>query len=322
MNTTKIQPTPSCDISVHPVQDNSFLLTITVHPYPVPPVVMVDGVAYVRQGASTRRATEADLLRLRERRPERNQPFDIRPIAAAALDDLALHNLKEDYHAERLSDMNEETFPDLAQWLTQRQLGRSVNCVWRPNPAAMLLYGLLPQTWLPGAKIEFVRYAGDDVESNIIVRRSISGTLLDQMEALWAQLSAQLVAVPDHAGNHGMVERYVEQYPLEALKELARNLVQHRQYEGTNAPGRVEWFPLRIEFSNPGGPFGRASEGEFGEHTDYRNPTLTAELVKLGYVQQLGRGIRKVRLLLERNGNPPLELKKDGFTRLIVRAPI
>ena len=44
-----------------------------------------------------------------------------------------------------------------------------------------------------------------------------------------------------------------------------------------------------------------------------------AGLVEMGYVQQLGRGIRRVRLQLERNGNPPLEVEKDGFTRLIVR---
>jgi predicted HTH transcriptional regulator len=47
---------------------------------------------------------------------------------------------------------------------------------------------------------------------------------------------------------------------------------------------------------------------------------VTAGLVELGYVQQLGRGLRRTRLLLERNGNPPLEVEKDGFTRLILRA--
>jgi ATP-dependent DNA helicase RecG len=108
--------------------------------------------------------------------------------------------------------------------------------------------------------------------------------------------------------------------PWRRCKELARNLVQHRLYEGTHAPGRIEWFSTHIELSNPGCPFGRASEGEFGEHSDYRNPVVTAGLVDMGYVQQLGRGVRRVRLLLERNGNPPLEIEKDGFTRLILRA--
>jgi ATP-dependent DNA helicase RecG len=133
-------------------------------------------------------------------------------------------------------------------------------------------------------------------------------------------LSAHLERVPARTGPPDDIrEGYVPQYPLEALKELVRNLVQHRLYEGTHAPGRIEWYTDRIEFSNPGGPYGRASEGELGEHTDYRNPVVTAELVELGYVEQLGRGIRRVRLQLERNGNPPLAAEVDGFTRVIVR---
>jgi len=38
-----------------------------------------------------------------------------------------------------------------------------------------------------------------------------------------------------------------------------------------------------------------------------------------GYVERLGRGIRRARLQLERNGNPPLQVETDGFTRVVVR---
>jgi hypothetical protein len=36
------------------------------------------------------------------------------------------------------------------------------------------------------------------------------------------------------------------------------------------------------------------------------------------HVEQLGRGIRRVRKLLAANGNPPLDVEVDGFTRLTV----
>lgn len=96
-------------------------------------------------------------------------------------------------------------------------------------------------------------------------------------------------------------------------------MLQHRQYDATHAPARIEWYQDRIELSNPGAPFGRASAGEFGAESDYRNPNLTRHLVELGYVQKLGRGVRLVRRQLERNGNPPLAVEVDGFTRVIVR---
>jgi ATP-dependent DNA helicase RecG len=239
-------------------------------------------------------------------------------MADAGIEDLDTRRLQDLYDASRLGD--EETFPPFEQWLTQRQMGRSIGAHWRPNPAAILLHGLSPQSRFPGAKIELVRYKGTDADSEVATRKTITGTLADQLDGVWAQLSAHLESAPVHLDPAIAIrETYLPLYPLDALKELARNLVQHRLYEGTHAPGRVEWYVDRIEFSNPGGPYGRASEGELGEHTDYRNPIITAGLVELGYVEQLGRGIRRARLQLERNGNPPLEVQVDGFTRVVVR---
>lgn len=100
---------------------------------------------------------------------------------------------------------------------------------------------------------------------------------------------------------------------------MGRNLVQHRLYEGTNAPARVSWFSNRIIFNNPGRPFGQAMEGAFGDHSDYRNPTITRLLAELGFVERLGRGIRLANKLLAANGNPALEVETNGYPSVIVR---
>jgi ATP-dependent DNA helicase RecG len=238
-------------------------------------------------------------------------------LAAAARGDLRLAALRAEWEAEREADEDPETFPNLDAWLTQRQLGAPVAGDWKPNAAAVLVFGDSPQDLLPGAFVELVRYAGDDVEADVAERKTITGNLPDQLETLWIQLKAHNAEIP--SGTGGMREAFAPAYPDDALKELARNMIQHRLYEGTNAPSRVEWYDRRIEFSNPGGPYGRATEGQFGEHSDYRNPLITSKLAELGYVQRLGRGVRRVRLLLERNGNPPLEVETDGYTRVIVR---
>jgi ATP-dependent DNA helicase RecG len=202
-------------------------------------------------------------------------------------------------------------------WVTQLELGRPVQDVWTPYAGAILLHGQTPQGLVPGAVVEMVRYGGVEVSGPVVWRRTITGTLPDQLDTLWAQISAHVAEVPTR--KEGIATPYVPEYPPDALKELARNMVQHRLYEGTNAPGRVEWFDDRIVFSNPGHPFGRASEGDFGAHADYRNPTVTRGLVALGYVERLGRGVRLVRTLLQRNGNPDLEVEVDGFTTVTVR---
>jgi ATP-dependent DNA helicase RecG len=316
LTSTRILPTPTFVVE-RVARGERVLWVLRIEPYPVPPVVSVDGTPWVRKGSTTRRATEADLLRLRERRPENLQPFDTRPLHGASLSDLRLPTLRPQYEAAREDDGSPDTFPSFERWLVQRELGREVNTRFVPLVAAVLLHGLSPQSFLPGAIVEMVRYAGLDVTAPVAWRRTVTGSLPDQLETLWAQLSAHLAEVS--AGAAGMINGYAPEYPLDALRELARNLVQHRLYEGTNAPARVEWYDDRIVFTNPGGPFGRATEGEFGEHADYRNPAVTRGLAGLGYVERLGRGIRLVRSLLTRNGNPPLEHATDGYLTVTVR---
>lgn len=315
---TSIMPQLTFDLAAR-VREGRHLLVLTIFPAAVPPIVEVRQVAYVRKGTTTSRANAADLARLRERRPEHLLPFDARPYRVADGSDLHLAALDEDYRQMLEIDEAPESFPDREHWLANvRQLGQVIDDVFRPTPAALLVYGPNPQTYFPEAVIEFAVYGGTDVISPVIERKTISGSLPNQLDVLWGLLEARVVDIP--AGVSGVRTTYTPNYLLEVLKELARNMVQHRSYEGTHAPARVEWYADRIEFSNPGGPFGAASEGLLGEHSAYRNPSITRELVALGYVERLGRGLRRARLLSERNGYPPPEFETDGFTRAIVRA--
>jgi ATP-dependent DNA helicase RecG len=318
LRSTRILPHPSCDVEAAELEGRK-LMVIRVAPSDVPPIVKVDGVAWVRIGTSTHRATDADLARLNERRPESRIPFDLRSCGVASLDDLDLALLRIEHAAARDDAGDPETFPPLEAWLAQRDLARSTPDGWRPTFAGLLCYGLSPQQQVPGAVIEFVRYSGRELDDPVASRKTAAGRLRDQLEAVWAQLTANLASIPAPVPAEGIRTPYVHEYPLEALRELARNIVQHRLYEATNAPARVSWFDDRIVFSNPGGPFGQAGQGEFGEHSDYRNPTVTRLLVEQGYVEKLGRGIAIVRRQLQANGNPPLEIEVDGFTTVVVR---
>ena len=313
ISSVRLLPTPSFHVEIVEEAGRP-LLVVVISPYPVPPPVQVEGTTWIRRGTVTERAREADLQRLRERRPENQRPFDYRLIQTASIEDLNLSYLRATYFGTRDADSDPESFPAIELWLTRKDLGRSAGDRWRPNATGILLFGLNPQSALPGATVEFVRYDGRDFESPVSFRKTISGNVIDQLETVWVQLNAHLVSTPDPA--EGIRSPFKPEYPLDALRELARNMVQHRLYESTNAPGRIEWFDDRIVFSNPGGPFGQASQGEFGDHADYRNPTLTRWLVELGYVEQLGRGIRLAQRQLLENGNPPLELETNGFTRV------
>src|SRR3954452_19272610 len=79
LSSTRLLPTPTYSMEVF-ARDGRNLLVVRIDPYPVPPVVTVDGTAWIRRGTITERAREADLIRLRERRPENRQPFDYRLV--------------------------------------------------------------------------------------------------------------------------------------------------------------------------------------------------------------------------------------------------
>jgi ATP-dependent DNA helicase RecG len=114
-------------------------------------------------------------------------------------------------------------------------------------------------------------------------------------------------------------------YPEEALRQLIRNALMHRAYEGTNAPTRVTWFDDRLEIQNPGGPYGIVTRANFGtpHAADYRNPTLAGWLKMLHYVERFGVGIAIARQRLAENGNPaPVFTPEDSHTLVTVyRSP-
>jgi ATP-dependent DNA helicase RecG len=99
--------------------------------------------------------------------------------------------------------------------------------------------------------------------------------------------------------------------------------VMHRNYEGTSAPVRVNWFEDRVEIQNPGGLYGQVTPESFGKVTDYRNPVLAEALRALGYVEKFGAGISRARAVLARNRNPPPEFTFDpSYFQVTVRARV
>lgn len=91
-------------------------------------------------------------------------------------------------------------------------------------------------------------------------------------------------------------------YPYEAIRELAMNLIMHRTYE-TNAPARFYEYSDRIEMDNPGGLYGKVQPENFPHVNDYRNPVIAEAMKVLGYVNRFNRGISMVQEQLEANKN-------------------
>lgn len=273
------------------------LAVVTVWPCDTPPV-RFKGRIHVRWGPRRGLASAQDERILNERRRHRDRPFDVQPLPDATLDDLDRLRFEQEYLpsvvARDVLAANERSHEQ--QLAATKMIAGEADA--RPTVLGVLVVGKSPADWLPGAYTQFLRLAGDDLTAPILDEEAIFGTITDQIRRLEEKLETHNLRGVQFADLDR--ESRVEEYSLDALRQLVRNAFMHRSFEATNAPVRVYWFDDRIEIHNPGGPFGSVTPENFGQPgvTDYRNPNLAEALRALGFVQRFGAGIAIARKAL------------------------
>jgi ATP-dependent DNA helicase RecG len=298
---------PPPQISIMTVSiEGKIVIVVRVRQSSSPPV-RLKGVVWVRIGTTTTRATPDDEHRLLEQRRARNLPFDARGIEGATAADLDFLQFQQEYIPQAISpEIIAENGRSIDQQLASLKLTDQNGT---PTPTGLLTIGRNPGEWLSGAYVQFRRVAGKDIVDDTSDQAELRGTLSQVIRETEARLRVH------NSTSLTINECRHEQralYPMQALEQILRNAVMHRDYAMT-APVRVTWFDDRIQIDNPGGPFGM-SPTDFGKpgFTGYRNPNVAEAMKTLGFAERFGAGIQIARALLERNGHPNLELKTEG----------
>ena len=279
------------------------VVVMEVTPSDSPPV-RLKGVVWVRVGTTTQRASPQDERILSERSVAGAKTFDQRPCVGASLCDLLVEVFHNEYLSRAvagdvLAANNRNAEEQLAS-LRFFDIRRGV-----PTNAGILLFGMDPLEFLPGAYLQFVRYDGPDPTAAVQQEKAVTGSLVTQLQVL-----DNLIPIQIHTGrvpDRGLRRASRPDYPLDAVRELVLNGVMHRVYEGTNSPTRINWFSDRIEIVSPGGLFGQVTAMNYQRVNDYRNPTLAEAMKVLGYVEKYGTGIARAQAALAANGNPPAQ---------------
>jgi len=266
------------------------------------PPVRFRGRTWVRVGPTLRSATQEEETRLSEKRRWKNLPYDHTPVTSASIADLDLDLFRNIYLLGAIDpEILRQNQRSVEQQLTSLRLLTGEGL---PSVAGLLAIGKDVRQWLPGAYIQFVRFAGKELTDPVKDQKEINGPmptlmrLLDETLAIHIETSSTIIGQSTESKH--------PDYPIDALRQLTRNAVMHRIYEATNAPVRIYWFNDRIEILSPGGPYGIVTKENFGQPdvTDYRNP-LVAEVLKiLGYVQHFGIGIALAKQQLKQNNSP------------------
>jgi len=299
----QIIPLPSLTVKKESFPDGE-IAVVEVRPSDMPPV-RYKGRTWIRVGPRQAIASEQEERILTERRVHSAKTFDMLPCPGCG-EDMIVYSLFHDYRNSALApEIIEENNRDtLAQMAALGCWDLKYKCL---SNAGALLFSEFPQNWFPGAYIQYVRYDGDSLDTDIVDERKFIGDILTILREMDAFLKTLFHSRPVPVS--ALREEQKTPYPKPAVRELLMNAVMHRDYQ-SNAPIRFYWFSDRIEIQNPGGLYGAAAD--FPNQNDYRNPKIAEAMKVLGYVNQFGRGIATVQSALKKNGNPPARFTIDS----------
>ena len=310
-----IIPPPTLTVEKRTLR-GSDVAVVTVWPADAPPV-RCKGRIHIRVGPRRALASAQDERILNEKRRHADHPFDVNPVRVATLADLDRVLFENTYQRAAVApDVLAANDRSYEQRLAATKMVVSAD---EPVPTVvgMLVVGMRPRDFLPGAYVQFMRIDGTGFGDPIIDAQLIDGSLTDVIRRIDDKIASHNRVAVDISS--GPVERRTYTYPPGATQQLVRNAIMHRSYEGTNAPVHVRWFDDRLEILSPGGPYGAVSIKNFGTPglADYRNPDLTEAMRVLGFVQRYGVGIGIARQELAQNGSPPPAFAADATHVLV-----
>jgi|SRR6218665_144234 len=286
---------------------------VEVQPSDAPPV-RFKGQVWIRVGPRRATATAEEERRLSERSIARARTFDQRACPGGRLDDLLTDTILNDYLPRAIARSvlaeNHRSLEEKLAALRLFDLRRG-----EPTHAAILLFGKNPLEFVPGAYVQFVRFDGDSLTGRVQDQKELKGNLFTTLTQLDTLLPLQIRTA--RVQGPGLVAEDTPDYPFVAIRELVLNALLHRNYEGTSAPVRLNWFQGKVEIHSPGGLYGQVTPQNFRRVSDYRNPVLGEAMKVLGYVERFGVGIARAEAALAANNNPPAEFAIEPTHMLV-----
>ena len=171
----------------------------------------------------------------------------------------------------------------------------------RLRAAALLLFSTEIGKWHPRSEIRFQRIAGSEMltgaDYNVIQDETYTGNVLQLLSEGWEQIRQFLVQRRLAGGTF----QFQASYPEDVCREAFVNAVAHRDYSIEGRAIEILVFDDRLEIRNPGRLLSTVKLAELrrggGVH-DSRNTFVSRVLRELGYMQEMGEGIRRINALM------------------------
>ena len=248
-----------------------------------------------------------------ERQEQKSREFDRQFIDGAKVNDLDLEMIR------RISDIIAKGMsPEkLLQFLGLAEYGVGAFHVRR---AALLLFAVDVSRWHPRCGVRIVRVRGTELrtgrEYNAISDEVATGNIINLLTSAWEKLRPHLVETklaPDAL----FKERVM--YPEDACREALINAIAHRDYSNEGSNAEIFIFDDRMEVRSPGSLLSTVRLDELkrlqGLHQS-RNALIARVLREIGYMREVGEGMRRIFSLMREHDlvSPELASEPSRFS--------
>jgi len=249
---------------------------------------------YLRVGSSNRKADFEHILELERQR--RNQSFDEEVYRDTTLSALDLRPLLTRFAAIG-KPLDAEKLKNLK--LAQQEQGTDY-----PTQGLMILLGLLPHV-----ATKCARFKGTDM-SVFLDRKEYAGDLFTQLEQVEA-------FVKNHISLRGEIKglQRTDTYeiPEAALREALVNAVIHRDYTNQGRDIKVGVYDDIVNVVSPGGfPNTLTAEALREGRSEIRNRVIARVFKELGYIEQWGSGIQRIKSACIAQGLAEPRIREKG----------
>ena len=163
----------------------------------------------------------------------------------------------------------------------------------RPTNAGILLFGRDSSNYFRNAHIALGRYKGKAVGGEKLDYKEFYGNLFEQIDNCTKYI-IEHTALMSRLIPGDVRRTDISEYGLFSLRELVTNAICHRDYEEQRGKIIIKMFDNRIEFYNIGGLPSGITPSNITKEQFSRNPTITAVLAKIEYIEEMGEGWDKI----------------------------
>lgn len=252
------------------------------------------GEAYIRRGDSRHKLTIDEVRELE--RDKGQVQFEQEPCNLAYPDDFEIPLIHQWCSKVRASRRLEDETSD-TKILSLFNLGKHEGDLFIPNMACAMLFSKNPTQVVPGCKIRFLRFEGEEMGTgdafNPVKDEILRGRVPDLILQVEQILESQLRNFTRQATD-GRFFTSLE-YPKRAWYEAIVNACVHRSYGLMNAPIFVRMFDDRLEVASPGSfPPLVTPENIYNSHIP-RNPNLMEAMWYMDFVKCANEGTKRMR---------------------------